>query len=118
MKNLIFWTLVFAASPTFHSQASVGSATGCYKLSVNIRANSTPRAAVCFPPGRPSARQKKICRTQAITERCEPGDSNRHPQPESQSCRRVRSWRVLGGRGRRYGLHHVWKIGGGRHGFQ
>jgi hypothetical protein len=36
MKNLIFWALIFAASPTSDSQASVGSATGCYKLSVNI----------------------------------------------------------------------------------
>ena len=36
MENLIFWALILTASPISHSQASVGSATGCYKLGVNI----------------------------------------------------------------------------------
>jgi hypothetical protein len=36
MQNLIFWALLLTAAPIFHSRASVGSATGCYKLSVNI----------------------------------------------------------------------------------
>src|SRR5262249_13311181 len=40
-----------AASPTFHSQASVGNATGCYKLSVNIPSKLNAAGSSLLPTG-------------------------------------------------------------------
>ena len=51
MKNLTFWALIFATFSMSHSQASVGSATGCYKLSVKIPTELNGANSSLLPTG-------------------------------------------------------------------
>jgi hypothetical protein len=119
MKNPIFLALIFAASLMSHSQASVGSATGCYKLSINIPTQLNRANSSLLPTGASICTSEKNMQDAGYDRALQTGEIQiviRNLKRKVVAAYDLR--RVLEGRRRRYGLHHVRKVGGGRLGFQ